>query len=119
MALRTKTATCLTVFLASTALAQDLAFSARHDHVRKGGTGTLTFTGEEVRWEESGKKHEHSRAWKYADIQQLELAPDHVRILTYDDVRWQFGRDREYRFDRLPADLAPRVYPFLIGKLDQ
>jgi hypothetical protein len=100
--------------------AQDLAFAVQHDHLRKGGDGTLSFTGEGVRWEETGKKAaEHSREWKYEDIQRLELAPAYVRVLTYDDVGWQLGRDREYRFDHLPAELAPLVYARLTTRLDQ
>jgi hypothetical protein len=71
-----------------------------------------------VRWEED-KKPEHSRVWRYAEIQRLELAPGHVRILTYEDVGWQLGRDRDFRFDHLPPDLAARVHPFLTARLDQ
>jgi len=86
--------------------------------VRKGGEGTLTFTEELVRWEEP-KKPEHSHTWRYAEIQRLELAPGRVRIVSYDDARWQLGRDREYLFDQLPAELALRVHPFLTERLDQ
>jgi hypothetical protein len=119
MAFRSQTAT-LIVLIASqfAARAQDLTFPVRHDHLHKGGEGILTFTDEIVRWEEN-KKPEHSRSWRYAEIQRLELAPGHVRILTYEDVGWQLGRDREYRFDHLPPDLAARVHPFLTARLDQ
>jgi hypothetical protein len=95
-----------------------LSFPARHDHLRNGGAGILTFTDEMVRWEEN-KKPEHSRSWRYAEIQRLELASGHVRILTYEDVGWQLGRDRDYSFDHLPAELAMRVHPFLAARLDQ
>jgi hypothetical protein len=119
MAFRSQTAT-LIVLLASqfAAHAQDLSFLVRHDHLHKGGEGGLNFTEEIVRWEEN-KKPGHSRSWRYAEIQRLELAPGHVRILTYEDVGWQFGRDREYRFDHLPPDLVARVHPFLAARLDQ
>jgi hypothetical protein len=100
------------------AWAADLSFVVRHHHLHKGGAGTLTFTEEIVRWEENTKP-EHSRSWRYAEIQRLELAPSHVRILTYEDVGWQLGRDREYVFDQLPAELATRVHPFLAARLDQ
>jgi len=119
MAFRTQTATFI-VLIASqfAAPAQNLAFPVRHEHLHKGGEGILTFTDEIVRWEEN-KKPEHSRSWRYAEIQRLELAPGHVRILTYEDVGWQLGRDREFRFDHLPPDLAARVHPFLTARLDQ
>jgi len=119
MAFRTQTAT-LIVLIASqfAAQAEDLSFAVRHEHLHKGGEGVLTFTDEIVRWEET-RKLQHSRSWRYAEIQRLELAPGHVRILTYEDVGWQLGRDREYRFDHLPPDLAARVHPFLTARLDQ
>src|SRR5579871_186149 len=119
MALRIKETACLILMSAGLAGAQELTFTVRHQHWHKGAGGTLSFDQEGVRWDESGKKADHSREWKYADVQRLELAPDHVRIQTYEDAGWQFGRDREYFFDHLPPDLAVRVYPFLIAKLDQ
>src|SRR5579862_8609761 len=119
MALRIKETTCLILLSAGLAGAQELTFTVRHQHWHKGASGTLSFDQEGVQWDEFGKKPDHSRRWKYADIQRLELAPDHVRVQTYEDVGWEFGRDREYFFDRLPRDLAARVYPFLIVKLDQ
>ncbi len=118
MAFRSQAATILILLGASFSDAQDLTFPVRHDHLHKGGSGTLTFTQDNVSWEEP-KKPGHSRTWMYAEIQRLELAPDHVRILTYEDARWQLGRDREYRFDDLPKDLAARVHPFLTVRLDQ
>jgi hypothetical protein len=120
MAFRSQTAT-LVVLIASTqlaVLAQDLRFPVRHHHLHRGGEGTLTFTRETVSWKEQ-KKPQHARTWQYAEIQQLELAPDHIRLLTYEDIRWQLGRDREYRFDYLPKDLAARLHPFLTARLDQ
>jgi len=49
-------------------------------------------------------------------IQQLELAQKEIRVVTYEDQRWQLGRDRHLRFILLspeddqatpePADLA-------------
>ena len=118
MAFRSQAATLLILFGATLVHSQDLSFTVRHDHLHKGGQGILTFKQDTVSWEEQ-KKPEHSRTWQYAEIQRLELAPDHVRILTYEDVRWQLGRDREYRFDDLPKDLAARVHPFLTARLDQ
>src|ERR1019366_5447240 len=119
MAFRTQTAILIILFGSHfAASAQDLSFPVRHDHLHKGGEGVLTFTEEVVRWEEN-KKPEHSRSWRYAEIQRLELAPGHIRILTYEDIGWQLGRDRAYRFDHLPSELASRVHPFLTARLDQ
>ena len=83
------------------------------------GEGTLTVSADSIRWTESGKKAGHSRTWKYEDIQRLELAPARIRVQTYEDNRREFGRDRVYTFDHLPADAAGRVYAVLSPKLDQ
>lgn len=107
------------VSLAAGAFAQPFTLEVRHRHLHGGGAGTLTFTASAVAFEESGKKSNHSRSWDYRDIQQLDLEPREVRIRTYDDVRWQLGRDRTYRFDGLPEGAAAALYPFLSARLDQ
>lgn len=119
MALRIKTAACLVVLGAAVCAAQDLSFNARHQHLRKGGAGTLTLTADEIRWQETGKHQQHSQTWKYSDLQRVQIEPGRARLLTYADIGWQFGRDRELVFDGLPAEFAQRVYALLIGRLDQ
>ena len=120
MAFRTQTAISLILLAAPLACAQDFTFAVRHHHLHKGGEGTLRFTPAGIGWTENAKDDtDHSRSWLYANIQRLELSPSKVRIVTYDDVGWQMGRDREYLFDHLPKDLAAQVYPLLTGKMDQ
>src|SRR5512132_1589918 len=108
MALRIKTAIRIAPLLFTVAAAAQTAgmhYQVRHQHWRKGAPGTLTFTADGVTFEEQGKQaKQHSRTWKYEDIQQLELAPNRLRILTYEDQRWELGRDRDYAFDQLPKD---------------
>ncbi|MEQ1948108.1 MAG: hypothetical protein ABL995_13015 [Bryobacteraceae bacterium] len=94
-------------------------FEVRHKHARKGAPGVLEFTETLVSFRETGKQAEHSREWKYEDIQQLTLSPDGLRILTYEDQKWQFGRDQEYLFDQVPKDMAAQLYPMLRSKMDQ
>ncbi len=115
MAFRIKAAASL-IFVA-TLSAQE--FAVRHDHLRKGGEGTLRFTAEGVTFEEAGKKASHSRAWKYAEIQRFDLSPERLRILTYEDVRARLDADREYVFSALPKDMARTLYPLLSRTLDQ
>src|SRR5215471_9282273 len=95
--------------IAALSPAAELEFQARHDHLHKGGDGTLAFSDEGVKWTEGGKKAAHSRSWKYGDIQRLELEPQRVRITTYDDIDWQFKRDRLYVFSRMPQDAATQL----------
>jgi hypothetical protein len=93
-------------------------FAVRHQHLRHDGAGELKVTGEGISFAEAGKHREHSRVWKYEQIQQLELSDVGLRILTYEDSPWA-GRDREYSFVGLPAGFAKTVYPQWRDKLDQ
>lgn len=95
------------------------SFEVRHEHFRKFGAGTLQVTETGISFQEAGKRKEHSRTWKYTEIQQLSLSADSLRILTYEDRKWQFGRDLEYTFDHLPKDFSGQVYPLLRRHLDQ
>jgi hypothetical protein len=120
MELRIKAAVVLAA-LAMGAAAQPagMSYEVRHKHLRKGGEGTLTFTADGVSFAERGKKSGHSRVWKYGEIQQLELGPEELRILTYEDSKWKLGQDREYVFDRLPEKMAEQLYPNLYAQMDQ
>jgi hypothetical protein len=101
-------------------LAQVSTYEVRHRHWREGAEGTLRVSPGGISFEEHGKKGKtDSRQWQYEEIQQLTVSPTELRILTYEDSKWEFGRDREYVFDRLPKDLAAETYPLWAGKLDQ
>src|SRR5258708_2095057 len=105
--------------MAFSASAQPFALAARHRHPHRGTVGTLTLTEASLRFDEQGKHKSHSRSWDYKDIQQLELSLTEVRVRTYEDVRWLFGRDLAYTFDRIAAGESAKLYPFLISRLDQ
>ena len=49
----------------------------------------------------------------------MTLSPTTLRILTYQDQKWQLGRDRDYVFDHLPEDLPKTLYSMFAAKLDQ
>jgi hypothetical protein len=125
MAFRNKAATraCVTaagiVLAAGLLPAQGGAWEVRHRHLHKGAMGTLRISDAGVAFEEHGKGSKCSRTWSYDDIQQLELSPDRLTIVTYEDQRKQFGRDRVFVFDELPAELAGAIYPMFSSKLDQ
>lgn len=83
--------------------AQDTDFRVRHDHWRKHCEGTLRIGPEGVNYLQTappGKKPGglHQWRWSWAEIQQLRLEPRRVRLLTYQDVQWKLGSDRELRF---------------------
>lgn len=102
------------------ALAQSHTYEVRHQHWRKGATGTLVISVSGISFDEHGKaKKTHSRSWRYDEIEQLTISPTELRVLTYEDSKWEPGRDREYVFDHLPQGLASDAFPFWTGKLDQ
>ena len=101
-------------------LAQSYTYEVRHQHWSGGNPGTLQVLPDSLTFEEHGKKSKtDSRKWRYEEIQQLTVSASELRILTYEDAKWKLGRDREYVFDRLPAELAKQLYPLLKSRLDQ
>src|SRR5690348_10066353 len=86
---------------AVSALAQPFTYEVRHQHLHGGSSGTLQVNADSI----SFKDAKHSREWKFDDVQQLSLSGDKLRILTYEDRKWQLGRDRDFVFDRLPEEL--------------
>jgi hypothetical protein len=109
------------MLLGTAARAAELRYDARHDHWRKSGAGVLVVTEGGIRFEEPAKKKKpgHRFEWKFGDVQQLELAPKRMRVLTYQDNAWKLGADRSQTFLLAgEASFAP-VYEMLKGRLDQ
>ena len=123
----------LTAFLMAPALFAEQSFQfqvwhghSRPPHIRKAGNaGTLTIDAVGVSFQETGKdkkkppKHPVSWRWKYADIEQLKVEPDSITVLTYKDVWWKMGADREYEFDLPSGKAFEQAYGFLKSHLDQ
>ena len=110
------------VWLAPAALAADLTYEVRHDHLHKGGAGTLTVGAAGLRFvehEAEPRKHPHAWTWAYQDIQQLEVAPRRITVLTYRDNRWRLGADRQYRFELAAGGDFSAAYSMLEDRLDQ
>lgn len=98
--------------------ADSVTVPVRHPHLRKGGTGELRIGEASIWFREAGQKEKHSREWAFEDIQQLYVGSNSLRILTYEDVVWKLGSDREFKFDRLPDGAAQRVLDALGGRID-
>jgi hypothetical protein len=107
------------VLIAAACLLGAQTVDVRHRHARGGGDGELSVSADGMSFTEQGKGRGHSRVWKYADIQQLELQPDSLRVLTYESRSPGWTGDREYVFDRLPAGFAQKVYLEWRDRLDQ
>ena len=117
-----KTARGLILLAVAVVSAGAVEYPARHEHLRKGCTGRLTIDEHGVSFREQTakkRKHPHDYAWKFEDIQQLELEPGRVRVLTYKDNRWKLGADREYVFNRTASADFSSAYPLLKDRLDQ
>lgn len=62
--------------------------------------GTLSLDSEGLRYSRTTKKDgaEKALALGWNDIQQLTLSERAIEVVSYRDVRWQLGRDRQFRF---------------------
>jgi hypothetical protein len=120
MELRTKTKIGLAlIFAVSPALASGgTVFTVQHEHFHGSGSGSLEISDASISFREDGKHPEHSHRWNFEDIQQLTLTDTDLKVLTYEDQKWKFGRDREYLFKRLPPDLPGKAYQ-VFRRLDQ
>jgi len=101
--------------------AQQGTWPVRHVHLRKGAVGTLRVNAASILYEEKdkkGKPNVHSREWRYSEIQKLALGNTTLRILTYEDQKWELGRDREFVFDHLPPAMTAELYAVWRDKLD-
>lgn len=81
--------------------------------------GTLSIDQRGVSCQETGKKHPRHLSWSYQDIQQLELAPSRLRVLTYQSNKWKLGAARGYTFVALAGQDFTSSYPLLKDRLDQ
>ena len=122
---------CISALLLAPALVAQPSFryNARHAHSRPphlkkaGCEGTLTFNASGVSFEEARpnakpRKHPHAWHWAYQDIQQLQISPKSVLVLTYKDRVWKLG-DQEYDFDLDSKETFKDAYHLLKTRLDQ
>jgi hypothetical protein len=92
---------------------EEFRVPAKHDHWRKFCSGTLVVNGEGVSYKGRG---EHAWNWTFQEIEQLTLGEKRIVVLSYQDVKWKLGADREFVFD---VDTPAGLYEFLRGRLDQ
>ena len=108
----------LSLVLALPAAAQDqLVLSVRHDHGWGSCSGTLTLDDQGVRYETTRAKD--ARRWAYDDVQQFQVEENRrLKVLTYEDLKWRFGADKEFEFDWQKSESTPEeVYRFLEARV--
>lgn len=79
------------------------AFQVEHEHFRGSCKGELVFGDTAVEYKTD--KAQHARTWKYEDIQQLEIAPRRVSVLTYQEKRLGIGADKSFNFKLISGQL--------------
>lgn len=73
------------------------------------GKGEVQFTNDAIEFKAS--KEKASRRWLYRDIQYFDrISPKEFVILSYEDAKWRFGRDRQYRFVLTEGELTGELF---------
>jgi hypothetical protein len=101
------------LLVAGTAWAE--SFQVEHDHFWRSCRGNLVFGENTVEFIAGDK--EHSRLWKYEDIQQLAIAAGRISILTYDTRKIEFGGDQIFNFKVLSGTLSDQFRREIAKKL--
>jgi hypothetical protein len=98
--------------------AEEFRFPVTHDHTFRECRGELVFRADGVEFLTPEKKH--ARAWKYEDIQQVGLlSSNEIVILTYEDRKWELGRDRDFRFQITKGTIPLSFFTFLQARLSR
>jgi hypothetical protein len=96
--------------------AEESRLGVEHQHALKKCKGELVFKDDKVEYVTANKKH--ARVWKYQDIQQLGLLdPKVISVLTYEDQKYKFGKDRGFRFQVTKGEVSPALWTFLQARL--
>jgi hypothetical protein len=81
------------------------------------GRGELMVTAGAIEFH-AAEKEKNNRRWSYADIQSLDRVNGaELRILTYEDNKWELGRDREYRFILTGGEISDALFETLQARL--
>ena len=98
------------------AFAEERRFQVRHDHGIRSCSGELVFRDDGMEYVTSHKKD--ARTWQYVDIQQLGLVGEKkISVVTYEDQKLQFGRDKIFSFELTEGAIPPSLWNSLQGRL--
>jgi hypothetical protein len=98
------------------AFAEESRFQAKHDHGIRSCRGELVFRDDRMDYVTSHKKD--ARTWKYVDIQQLGLVGNRkVSVVTYEDRKLQFGKDKIFNFELTEGTIPPSLWNSLQARL--
>jgi hypothetical protein len=81
------------------------------------GQGELHLTEQAIEFRAAAKE-KNSRKWSYSDIQSLDrVSTKELVILTYEDQKWELGRDREFRFVLTGGEIGDALFETLQTRL--
>ena len=104
------------ISLVSSVSRAETRFKVKHDHGVRSCQGELVFGDTSVEYKTSHKKD--ARVWKYEDIQQLGLLnPGKIVLLTYEDRKIEFGKDRSFNFELTEGTVPESLLSFLNERL--
>jgi len=106
----------LTPSFLSPILAAETRIHVRHDHVLGSCRGELVFGDSSLEY--STEDRQDARTWKYEDIQQLGLlSSTRLSVLTYEDRKIQFGKDKRFVFEVTEGEISQSLWQALQGRL--
>ena len=83
------------------------------------GRGELILSVDTIEFR-SAAKQKNSRKWSYPDIQHLDrVTTNELVILTYEDRKWELGRDREFRFLLTEGEISDELFATLRARLNK
>jgi hypothetical protein len=113
--MKRRTSIFLFVAFLAAATAWSETFQVEHSHSWRSCKGKLVFGDTTVEY--IAEKKEHSRIWKYEDIQQLAIVPGRISILTFNARKIEFGADQAFNFKLLSGALSDQFRMEISRKL--
>lgn len=96
-------------------MAQSSEYQVEHQHTLRNCRGTLIIRAEGIEYKTAHKKD--SRSWRYVDIRQIKVeSPTALEIVTYEDQKRMFGRDRIFKFRLLGGQITREVSALLMAQ---
>lgn len=106
----------LALFSLSPIFASETRIQVKHDHVLGSCRGELVFGDSTLEY--TTEDRQDARTWKYEDIQQLGLlSPKKLSVLTYEDRKIQFGKDKRFVFEVIEGEISQSLWQTLQGRL--
>ncbi len=94
----------------------EIRFKVKHDHGLRSCQGELVFSEAGIEYTTNHRKD--ARNWKYEDVQQLGLlSPRRISLLTYEDRKLEFGKDKIFNFELTEGVIPESMGAFLHGTL--